>query len=146
MRISGTLSIYIGRHFLVSFLACFGTFLFIVLLFDTIELLRRAAARPDVDFSQVIEMALYRMPHMGQKTFPFAVLFGGLAAFWRLSRTHELTITRAAGVSAWQFLLPVLLLAAVIGSLHIAVVNPLASTLLARFERLEATRLQGHEN
>ncbi len=146
MRISWTLSQYIGRHFLISFLACFGVFLLIVLLFDSIELLRRAASKPDIGFGQVIEMALYRMPHMGQETFPFAVLFGGMAAFWRLSRTHELTITRAAGVSAWQFLLPVLLLAVAIGALHITVINPLASTLLAKFERLEVTRFQGHEN
>ena len=146
MRISSTLSMYIGRHFLVSFLSCFMVFLFIVMLFDSIELLRRAASRPEISFTDVIEMAFFRLPHMGQETFPFAVLFGGMSAFWRLARTHELTITRAAGVSAWQFLLPVLSLAAALGIFHVTVLNPLASTMLTRFEQLEAIHLRGQEN
>lgn len=146
MRISSTLSIYIGRHFLVSFFACFGIFLLIVMLFDSIELMRKVASRPDVSFGDVIEMAAFRLPHMGQEMFPFAVLFGGMSAFWRLARTHELVITRAAGVSAWQFMLPVLILAASLGAFHIMVFNPLASTLLTRYERLEAKYLKGQEN
>lgn len=146
MRVSTTLSIYIGRHFLVSFLACFFVFLLVVMLFDSIELLRRSASLPDITFTDVIKMAFFRLPHMGQETFPFAVLFGGMSAFWRLARTHELVITRAAGVSAWQFLLPVLLLAAALGVFHITIFNPLASTMLTRFEQLEATKLRGQEN
>lgn len=146
MRISPTLSVYIGKHFLLSFLACFGAFLVVVLLFDSIELLRRAASRPEIGFADVLEMALLRLPHLGQEMFPFAVLFGGMSAFWRLARTHELVITRAAGVSAWQFLFPVLLLAALLGFFHLAVFNPLASTLLTRYERLEALNLKGQSS
>ncbi len=146
MRISPTLSVYIGRQFLFCFLACFGVFLMIVLLFDTIELLRRASTRPDVTFGQVIEMAFFRLPHIGQKMLPFAVLFGGMIAFWRLARTHELVITRAAGVSAWQFLLPTVFIAILIGVFHVTAFSPLASTLLTRFERIEATQLKGQKN
>ncbi len=146
MRISPTLSIYIGRNFLISFFAMFVLFLLLILLFDTVELLRRSASKPDVDFSDVIEMSLLKLPHMGQETFPFAVLFGSMAAFWRLTRSHELVITRAAGVSAWQFLTPIIFLAFSLGILQVAVMNPLASTTLARFERLEALHLKGQEN
>lgn len=146
MRISWTLSHYVGRQFLFCFLACFGIFLMIVMLFDTIELLRRAASRPEVTFAQVLEMAFFRLPHIGQEMLPFAVLFGGMTAFWRLARTHELVITRAAGVSAWQFLLPTVFIALLIGAFHVAAFNPLASTLLTRFERIEATQLKGQQN
>ncbi len=146
MRISWTLSRYIGRQFLLCFLACFGVFLLIVMLFDTIELLRRASTRPDVTFAQVIEMAFFRLPHIGQEMLPFAVLFGGMTAFWRLARTHELVITRAAGVSAWQFLLPTVFIAVLIGTFHVTAFNPLASTLLTRFEQMEATHLRGQAN
>ncbi len=142
-RLSITLSGYIGRHFLVSFVALFVIFLLLILLFDTIELLRRSVPRAEVTFAMVLEMALLKLPHMGQQTFPFAVLFGGMAAFWRLTRNHELMVTRAAGVSAWQFLLPVLLIAFFLGVLKITVLNPLASATLARYERLEAVRLKG---
>jgi lipopolysaccharide export system permease protein len=146
MRLSSTLSLYIGRHFLLYFGALFALFVLLILLFDCIELLRRAAGRPDVTFGMAVELALLKLPHMGQQTFPFAVLFGGMAAFWRLTRNNELVVTRSAGVSVWQFLLPVLVLAFLLGLFRITVLNPFASTLLARFERLENVLLKGSQS
>ncbi|MEE8393276.1 MAG: LPS export ABC transporter permease LptG [Rhodospirillales bacterium] len=146
MRLSTTLSLYIGRQFLFSFAAVFLMLLLLILLMDTIELLRRAAAKPDVEFAIIMEMALLKLPHMGQQTFPFAVLFGGMLAFWKLTRHNELVITRSTGVSAWQFLLPALILAFLLGVFKITVFNPLSSTMLSRFERLEAITLKGQQN
>jgi lipopolysaccharide export system permease protein len=140
------LSVYIGRNFLQTFLILFGLFLLLILLFDTVELLRRAAAKPEITFSMVIEMALLKLPHMGQQAFPFAILFGGMAAFWRLARSQELVITRAAGVSVWQFLLPVLGIAFLLGVFQIGVLNPLASSTIARYERIEAVNLKGQKS
>ena len=79
-------------------------FMLLVFMFDAIELFRRAAAKPEVSFDLVMNMALLKLPHMSQKILPFAVLFGGMLCFWRLTRSHELVVTRGAGVSAWQFL------------------------------------------
>lgn len=108
--------------------------------------MRRAASLPAVSFGMILEMAALKLPYMGQQAFPFAVLFGGMAAFWRLTRSHELVVTRAAGVSAWQFLLPVISIAFIIGVIKVALVNPLASATLSRYELLEAQRLKGREN
>ena len=146
MRLSTTLSFYIGRNFLLSFAVLFALFLLLIVIFDSVELLRRAADKPDISFGMIMEMAFLKLPHMGQKAFPFAILFGGMAAFWRLTRSHELVITRAAGVSAWQFLFPVIALAVLLGVLQVTVLNPLASTTLTRYERLEAVNLKGHKS
>lgn len=146
MRISTTLSFYIGRQFLLSFLLLFTLFMLLILLFDTVELLRRAASKPDVSMGMVLEMALLKLPYMGQETFPFAVLFGGMAAFWRLTRSNELVITRGAGVSAWQFMLPVIGIAFSLGVFQSAVLNHFASTTLTRYQMLEARHLKGNEN
>lgn len=146
MRLSTTLSFYIGRHFLLNFVVLFALFMLLIVLIDAVELLRRVAARPEITFAMVAEMAFLKLPFMAQKSFPFAVLFGGMAAFWRLTRSHELVITRAAGVSAWQFLFPVIALAALLGVFQVTMVNPLASTMLTRYERLEATLLKGQKS
>lgn len=143
MNLSTTLSIYIGRQFLLYFLGILTVFLALILMFDTIELIRRAASEPDVTIGVILEMALMKLPNMGQEIFPFAVLFGGMATFARLTRSHELVVTRAAGVSVWQFLLPVLALAFLLGVFKITIFNPVASATLARFERLEAVHLEG---
>ena len=120
--------------------------MFLILIFDVVELLRRSAARPDVTFALVMEMAILKLPYMGQQVLPFAILFGGMNAFWRLTRSQELVITRAAGVSAWQFLFPVIALAIMLGVFQITVLNPLSSSTLTRFERLESTLLKGHKS
>jgi lipopolysaccharide export system permease protein len=146
VRLSTTMSFYIGRQFIVSFIVIFTILLMLILLADTIELLRRAASKPNVHFAMVMEMAILKLPHMGQLLFPFATLFGGMAAFWRLTRNHELVVSRAAGVSAWQFLLPVLVLAFLLGEAKIMVFNPLASAMLTRFERIEAAAFKGQQS
>ncbi len=146
MRLSATLSIYVGRHFFAAFAGLLALFLLLVLLFDTVELLRRAASKPDVNFSMVIEMALLKLPYMSQEIFPFAVLFAGMACFWRLSRSNELVVTRGAGVSVWQFLLPPVVIAALLGVFQITTINHVASNTLSRFEQLEAVRFKGSQS
>jgi len=146
VRISSTMSLYIGRQFLVSFFSIMAVFLFLIMLLDVVELLRRVAARPEVTFGEVIQLSLLKLPYLGQETFPFAVLFGGMAVFWRLTRSHELTVTRAAGVSAWQFLLPVLLIAFLLGLAKVMVLSPFASGLLSRYEQVEETLVKGRSN
>ena len=146
MHISPTMSFYIGKQFILSFIVFFSVLLMLVLMVDAIELLRRAASKPQIGFSLVIRMAVLKLPHMGQQLFPFAVLFGCMSAFWRLTRNHELVVSRAAGVSAWQFMLPVLIMAFCLGVAKITIFNPLASVMLLRFERIEAAAFKGQES
>jgi len=138
--------LYVGRQFFVSFLLLFLLFLGLILLFDTVELLRRGASKPNVTVAIIMEMALLKLPQMAGQLFPFAVLFGGMMTFWRLTRTHELVVTRAAGVSAWQFMAPVLVIATFIGIFQVSIFNPVASVFIMRFDQLEARYLKGQSN
>ena len=65
--------------------------------------------------SVIVGMAMLQLPDLGQKMLPFAVLLGGVFTFVRLSRSQELVATRAAGVSAWDFLVPPLAVAVALG-------------------------------
>jgi lipopolysaccharide export system permease protein len=141
VRISLTLSSYLGRQFLLAFLGILAVLLIVIFLADVIELLRRVAAKEEVPFSIVLKMALLKLPFMVQQAFPFVALFATLLVFWRLSRSHELTVIRASGISAWQFLLPPLVLAVLLGVLQTTVFHPFASAALARYERLETVMI-----
>lgn len=143
MRMPGTLSRYIGRQFLIWFSISFGGLIGLILLLDTVELMRRASGKPDATIDIVLSMALLKLPYMAQEAVPFAILFGGMAAFWRMARNSEMVVVRAAGVSAWQFLLPVLLIAFGIGIFKVTVFNPLAAVTLSRFEQIEGKYLRG---
>ena len=49
-------------------------------------------------------MALLKLPNLTEKMMPFAVMFGAIWCFARMTRSQELIIARASGVSAWLFL------------------------------------------
>lgn len=138
-----TLSFYIGRTFLMWVLAVFGILLAVVMLFDVIELLRRSSNKDAATLSLIAQMALYKMPAVALKLVPFAVLFGTMTAFWRLTRSQELIVARSAGVSIWQILSPALLLASGIGIVATTVLNPVSATLLSGFETIENRVLKG---
>jgi lipopolysaccharide export system permease protein len=66
----------------------------------------------------------------------FAVLFAAMATFLLLTKSHELVVARSAGVSAWQFVAPAILVALAVGIAASTLYNPLASELRARHEVL----------
>lgn len=137
MRLPTTFSVYMGRSFLASFAMVLAFIGGLILLFEVIELMRRSASRDDMGFSVILTMGLLKLPQMLHVVLPFAVMLGGMIAFWRLTRSQELVVARAAGVSVWQILGPVLVIVFGIGVLDVAAVNPLAAALHERFERME---------
>lgn len=143
MRLSTTLSSYIGRQFLLWFFAGLSSLLVLVYLLDTVELLRRAANKPEATFDIVVTMGLLKLPEIGQEIFPFVVLFGGMYTFFRLTRSQELVVARASGISVWQFMTPVLAWAMVIGILLVTLLNPIFAAMLNRYEKLENRYLRG---
>ncbi len=137
-----TLSLYIARQFLVAVLAMLAALAGVVSLFDFIELLRRSATKPDATFSLVVEIAALRLPYVAMQILPFAVLLGGILAFWRLTRSSELIVARASGVSAWQFLAAPVACAMLLGALATGGISPLSSVMLARAEVLDNAYLR----
>jgi lipopolysaccharide export system permease protein len=74
---------------------------------------------------------------MWQQIMPFAILFGAMLSFWRMTRSNELVVARSTGVSVWQFLAPAVLGALAIGVLVVTVFNPVAAAMQLSYEKLE---------
>src|SRR6202034_1883687 len=89
-----------------------------------------------------MEIAALRLPYIGMQILPFAVLLGGLLCFWRLTRTSELIVARAAGISAWEFLFVPTVCALLMGAVTTTAISPLSSAMLARAEALETAYIQ----
>src|SRR5258708_29635028 len=135
--IAKTLASYLARQVLIWCGGVFAVMLSITFLLDYLELIRRGAARPEATLGLLLEMAMLKLPHMAQEVLPFGILFGTMLAFWRLTRSNELVVARAAGVSVWQFLIPAELFALVVALLAVTVFNPIASAMQASFENLQ---------
>ncbi|HEX5395568.1 MAG TPA: LPS export ABC transporter permease LptG [Candidatus Limnocylindria bacterium] len=146
MRLYPTFAGYLGRQFLLWCAYTFVALVFLIGLFDTIEQLRRTSSDTDISLGIVVAMSLFKLPFLAEQAVPFAVLFGGMMAFWRLNRHHEVVVVRATGMSAWEFLMPVLLIALVIGVVQVTIYSPFASAMLLHFERLEAQYTHGKES
>ena len=108
---AGTLSRYFGMRFFTSVI---GTFVGVVVLagmIDYFELMRRGADWPKATAWILAEISLFRIPQLTEHIMPFAVLIGAMSCYLGLSRRLELIIARAAGISAWQFVAPAVLVA-----------------------------------
>ena len=138
-----TLFRYIVGQFFVWCSSVFLAMLLIVFLLDYIELIRRGGSRPEATLLVLLEMAALKQPHMAQQIMPFAILFGTMMAFWRMTRMNELVVARAAGVSVWQFLAPPLAGSIFVGVVTVTIFNPIASILQSRYEALESRILRG---
>jgi lipopolysaccharide export system permease protein len=137
VTVAVTFSWYIARQFMFSILAMIAFLTGIVCLFDFIDLLRRVATKPDVPTSLVSFIALLHIPYFMMEILPFGVLLGGILCFWRLTRSSELVVARAAGISAWQFLASPLACALLLGAFTTAVISPLSSSMYAKAEALD---------
>jgi lipopolysaccharide export system permease protein len=143
MRLTWTLSQYIGKHFLWSALLALAGLIALSTLIDVLELIRRASGREGVPFSILLAMSALKIPGFAEKLMPYAALIGSMHALTRLTRTHELIVARAAGVSVWQFLAPAMVVVMTIGVFMTTVFNPLSSVMMLKQEYMEGKYLTG---
>jgi lipopolysaccharide export system permease protein len=144
-RVHPTLSIYLGRHFISSFFSILAVITGLVLLFDTVELMRRSVTAAEMDFATVFGMAVLKLPHTAQATLPFVVMLAMMFVLFRLSRSHELVVMRSAGISVWQFLAPPLALTAAFGLVNLAIVDPLAASMYESYQRMDDSLIRGQD-
>jgi len=137
MLIGITLGRYFSARFARTILAVFGTVFALVYTLDFVELMRRAGDAEGASAGLMAQLALFRTPAVAEQVLPFAVLFGSMAALLQLSRKLELVVARAAGISAWQFLQPGVLVAALIGVLSVTAYNPASAFLKQQASAIE---------
>jgi lipopolysaccharide export system permease protein len=144
--IGGTFSRYVGFRFLTAVASIFAGLLVLVALIDFIEMLRRTGDIKDVSALYVAKMSLYRVPFLAERIMPFAVLVAAMFSYLNLSRRLELVIARAAGVSAWQFIAPSMVIALLVGVAATTLYNPLSAMLREQSARIEGEIFRGNRS
>ncbi len=137
MMIFKILGRYMAMRFIVTILSVFFITFLIIFFADFVENLRRSSSRDDIGVLTVATISLLRVPTFAELALPFAVLIGTIGAFLSFSRTSELIIIRASGLSVWQFIQPGLWVAVGFGVFAVTVFNPLASLMKAESERMQ---------
>ncbi|MBJ3776672.1 LPS export ABC transporter permease LptG [Acuticoccus mangrovi] len=136
------------RYLALTFMRWIGGFFLlgsaIIFLADAVELIRRSVDRTSFDALEAVAASFYKTPSLTEEFLPFAVLFGSIAAFMALNRRLELSVMRAAGISAWQFIWPAAMVVIAIGAFATTLYNPISAAARERSEELSA-RVLGKE-
>ncbi len=133
-----TLNRYIAFRTFRSILIAFLVVASIIMLVDFVEATRNIDADEDMSATRLFTMTALKAPILIEQTIPFVVLFGVMGALHALNRRSELIVLRASGLSAWRFLLPVMVVCALIGIVWATVFNPMAVRAMDRYETLSS--------
>lgn len=114
----------------------------LVMLIDFVEVSRGVGSNQDLSAVRIFSLVLVKSPAVIVQLFPFVFLFGTLGAYIGLNRRSELIAMRAAGVSAWRFVLPSAGMAFLLGVLTVTVLGPMASAGDGLWQR-ERARISG---
>lgn len=136
----GRIERYVIGYVLMGVIVALAIISAVVVLIQFVELTSRVGTRVEVGPHEILGLTLLRVPAIIQILLPFCFLFGGIGAFVALNRRSELVAMRAAGISAWRFILPSAAVSLVLGMGAVGGLNPLAATLSARFE-IERARI-----
>jgi len=136
--VSRTLIRYFGMRFLGAVISVFFGIFVLIVLVDYIEFMRRAADVPQLSAWMVAKASFFRVPQLTERLLPFSVLVGAMSCYLALSRRNELVVARSAGMSAWQFVAPAVIVAFILGLAATAIYNPLSAAMREWSKRLEA--------
>jgi len=123
----GRIERYVLIQQLRALAVALGVISALVMLIDFVEVSRATSRYADLSALRLLGMVLLKSPAVIVQLLPFVFLFGTLAAYIGLNRRSELVAMRAAGVSAWRFVLPSAAMAFVLGVLTVTVIGPAAA-------------------
>jgi len=143
---SPTLFKYVSAKFFINFFVFMFILIGVIFAMDVIELIRKVSDNPDIELTTILTISLMKMPFMAETTMPIGILFSSLYTCWKLNGTSELVVMRSSGLSAWQFLTPLILGALFLGVFTTTVLNPISSVFYSKYEQLESKYVKGDVN
>ncbi|MFZ2620524.1 MAG: LptF/LptG family permease, partial [Alphaproteobacteria bacterium] len=132
-RQTPTLTAYLAGRFALYLLATLTALAALTYLIDAVDLLAKAGGQ-GVGTATVLRMSAMKLPDLMQQLLPFAVLIATLVTLAQLNRTHELVALRAAGLPARRIMVGPLLVVLLTGAAALTILNPLAATMLKRYD------------
>lgn len=133
---------YVARQVVIGVLIMLSVVFVMIFMVDFVEL-SRDLDRHNVSTLTVAGLSFLRAPALAETSLPFMFLFGVMWAMYRLNRRSELIVMRAAGMSAFRFIAPAVVIAVIAGVLMITALSPASSRLMAEFEAQRARIVEG---
>ncbi|GHC68763.1 LPS export ABC transporter permease LptG [Limoniibacter endophyticus] len=133
---------FLSRYLSITFWMFLGIFALVFIVTFT-EFSSRTSGLANYNVQDALTVSILRVPMIMLQTVPFVGLFSAMGTLVSLNRKYELVVARAAGISAWQFLLPICLGALLFGIASVGILNPIAASGFARAEAIEVELRSG---
>ncbi len=135
---------YVLGRFLAGVGAALAVIAAVIVLINFVEVSRTmGGGRLELTFVDLFYLTVLKSPAVILLLLPFVFLFGTMGAFVAMNRRSELVAMRAAGVSAWRFILPAASTAFLIGVVSTTALNPAAARLNQLYEDRQAALAEG---
>lgn len=102
---------------------------------EVLEMARRAGGK--LGFLQLLTLAALRIPHHTDYFLPFAGFIAARLSLWRLQKRRELIALNTIGVSGFFWIRTYALLALVLGTLHLCVLQPMSAAFQSTWVQYE---------
>ena len=130
------LSLYLIRRFTIWLLVTSAAFSLLIFLGDFLDMLKLASKFNQGNL-QAAYFTVLRFPFLLIDLMPFIMLFGTVFCLLSLSESRELVVVRAAGLSVWQFILPLLGFTLLMGCVVLAFLDPIGTASYQKFRQIE---------
>jgi lipopolysaccharide export system permease protein len=133
----------LGRYFFMRYLSItlwfFAGVAALVFVISFTEFSGSVSSLAEYSAAQGLAFAALQTPMIMQQAVPFICLIAGIVTLVSLNRKYELVVARAAGISAWQFLVPIALASFFCGVLTLALLNPFAAYGVEKSSSIESS-------
>ena len=128
-----TLGLYLVRRLAVSFALISAVFLGMLLLFESVEMIRRFGGG-ETPMSEIIWLATLRVPETYYQILPLMTILATMMLFLNLARSSELVVVRSAGRSAMRMLREPFIATMLFGALLVGMLNPIVAAASRAYE------------
>ncbi|NQY82666.1 MAG: LptF/LptG family permease, partial [Alphaproteobacteria bacterium] len=140
------LNIYFAKLLALCFLAVLSIMGLASFLVTLSEIFDRNFAHLTPSNTELIMLAAYNTPDHLQKVMPLIILLAAMAFFLHLARTQQLLMAQQAGIALTRLLVISIVVVLSLGTATITLLNPLAATLLERFDTFINRHIDGSES
>lgn len=134
--VSGTLFRYFGSRYLAWVMASGVGLTIVVSLIQAVELARRSSNRQTTEDVGILNLVLLNIPAVIEMTLPIMLIIGSMVCFESWNRSNEFVVSRGFGRSIWSVLSPVAVVAFLIGTVFVTIINPIGSVTSRHYENM----------
>ncbi len=136
---------YLLKSFFLWFCTVTAALATIIFIFNTSELLRRSHSLPHFKMAQILRLSCLQLPGLIDQMIPFSFLFATMFLMWNLYRRSELVVLRAAGLSIWSLMAPIVMGVFIYSTVHLFLFDPIISATQQAKERLQSKLFAHHQ-